>query len=741
MSAVIQCRHRRQRRRRHSPPPSSSPKAASRSTSSRRSPSLSRPRLRHLAAGQRPARVRRARRRGTTSAPPATRSTGLNLRAPGPDAPIIAQLPDVKTGGPEYPAAMGMHAPRPRPDPRSTTPPSSARTSTSAPRSPGFTQDDDGVDVFAQRRVGRPSTTCSSAPTACTPTVREQHRHRGRSPSRTGMGIWRAFVLAPRRRRPQTELYYGGPVYIAGYTPDRRGHRCTRSSSRRPQDRLRHLRRGGRRRSCSSESRAYGGPWNAIRARPREAARTRTTRGSRSTSCPTPWNRGRVVDHRRCRAQLPARRSRRAPRRPLEDALVLTELLRRARRRRPGRCGTSSTRAGCRARPRSSRHPSSSASGRSTASATPTSPGLMLRHRARRWRSPHERRTSHDDEPVTDVHAHLLLPAAAGRGRARAPRGVREAQALEARSATAPRASRCRAAMVGARIPKLTDARRAPRRDGRAGRRPCSGSARRRTTSTRGRPRSSRSGPRARRTALVAEHVAQAPDRLHRPRARAAAASAAHRRVPRRRRARPRARRRRDLVVRRRRRALGRAARAVLGARRGARRDRVPAPVRLQPRRAARPLLPLEHGRPAGRERGRAVAPDLLGRARPASGPARSSPRTAAATCPPPSDAPTTRGRCGPRRTDARDAAVVVPAQDLVRLARARPARAARAGRGRRRDRRCCSAATTRSTWASTTRSSACARPGCRTSRRARDPRRNAAGAAAGAAARRGARA
>ena len=33
--------------------------------------------------------------------------TGLNLRAPGPDAQIVAELPDVKTGGPDYPAAMG----------------------------------------------------------------------------------------------------------------------------------------------------------------------------------------------------------------------------------------------------------------------------------------------------------------------------------------------------------------------------------------------------------------------------------------------------------------------------------------------------------------------------------------------------------------------------------------------------------------------------------------------------------
>ena len=36
---------------------------------------------------------------------------GLNLRAPGPGAPVVAQMPDVKSGGPDYPASMGI--PRP----------------------------------------------------------------------------------------------------------------------------------------------------------------------------------------------------------------------------------------------------------------------------------------------------------------------------------------------------------------------------------------------------------------------------------------------------------------------------------------------------------------------------------------------------------------------------------------------------------------------------------------------------
>ena len=36
---------------------------------------------------------------------------GLTIRAPGPDAPAVAELPDVKTGGPEFPAAGGMYRP------------------------------------------------------------------------------------------------------------------------------------------------------------------------------------------------------------------------------------------------------------------------------------------------------------------------------------------------------------------------------------------------------------------------------------------------------------------------------------------------------------------------------------------------------------------------------------------------------------------------------------------------------
>ena len=251
---------------------------------------------------------------------------------------------------------------------------------------------------------------------------------------------------------------------------------------------------------------------------------------------------------------------------------------------------------------------------------------------------------------------------------------------------------------------------RAPRRHGRAGRRPAVGQrlaepllpVGARGPRGVGRERGQPPGRRARRAGARA---------ARRSRARAAAAPRADRRVPRRRGARPRPRRRGDLVVRRRRRAVRPAARAVLGARRRAARRRLPAPVRLQPRRAARPVLPVEHRGPARRERRRAVAPDLRRACSTGIPISRSSPRTAAGTCRPRSDAPTARGRCGPRR----DAASTRRRPTCARSGSTRSCttrtRCARSSRWPA-DRRSCSAATTRSTWASTIRSRSCAAPG-----------------------------
>ncbi len=44
---------------------------------------------------------------GTTSARPATRSRDSISGRPGRVRPVVAELPEVKTGGPDYPAAWG----------------------------------------------------------------------------------------------------------------------------------------------------------------------------------------------------------------------------------------------------------------------------------------------------------------------------------------------------------------------------------------------------------------------------------------------------------------------------------------------------------------------------------------------------------------------------------------------------------------------------------------------------------
>ena len=203
--------------------------------------------------------------------------------------------------------------------------------------------------------------------------------------------------------------------------------------------------------------------------------------------------------------------------------------------------------------------------------------------------------------------------------------------------------------MVGARIPKLTDIEaRLAAWTSRAS--TAQWVSARRITSTRGRPKISPSGSRRETNRLVAEHVArlpigswaglvplQHPDRiveylddavLARGLAGVEISSFAG-----------------DVELSDERLEPFWARAAELGA-------CLPAPVRVQPRRAARPVLPLQH---RGQPTENAVAlshlifagvldrhPDL-----------RSSPRTAVDICPSRSDARTARGPCAPKRSAA----------------------------------------------------------------------------------------
>jgi 2-polyprenyl-6-methoxyphenol hydroxylase-like FAD-dependent oxidoreductase len=212
----------------------------------------------------------------------------LTLRAPGPDAAVIATIPDARTGGPDFPAVAGMF----RPDlaqimlDRATALGARVHFGVTVD---ALTQDADGVDITLSDgttdRVdlligadGINSATRSMIGIDV-------------KPEPTGMGIWRAFVPRPAEVL-NTDLYYGGPMYIAGYCPtseemmyaylveDKQDR-----SGLTPEQSVEIMREA---------SRAYGGPWNEIRESLGTDSRVNYTWFT-AHLIDGPWNRGRVV--------------------------------------------------------------------------------------------------------------------------------------------------------------------------------------------------------------------------------------------------------------------------------------------------------------------------------------------------------------------------------------------------------------------------------------------------------------
>lgn len=212
----------------------------------------------------------------------------LTLRAPGPDAAVIATIPDARTGGPDFPAAAGMF----RPDlaqimlDRATALGARVHFGVTVD---ALTQDADGVDITLSDgttdRVdlligadGINSATRSMIGIDV-------------KPEPTGMGIWRAFVPRPAEV-VNTDLYYGGPMYIAGYCPTSEDMMYAYlvedkqdRSGLTPEQSVEIMR---------EESRAYGGPWNEIRESLGTDSRVNYTWFT-AHLIDGPWNRGRVV--------------------------------------------------------------------------------------------------------------------------------------------------------------------------------------------------------------------------------------------------------------------------------------------------------------------------------------------------------------------------------------------------------------------------------------------------------------
>ncbi|TDN91298.1 FAD-dependent monooxygenase [Microbacterium sp. BK668] len=244
---------------------------------------------------------------------------GLNLRAPGPGAPIVAQLPDVKTGGPDYPSAMGM----PRPELARILLEHAQRAGANAHfgrKVTAIEQDAESVELFVDdESAGRYDLVIGAD--GLNSTVRDLIGIE-QKPEPTGMGIWRSFVSRPAEVE-RSELYYGGPVYIAGYTPTGEDSMYAFLVEK-AQDRF-GVSDEDATRIMIEESRAYDGPWNDIRADLEGGAHANYTWFTKHL-VDEPWNRGRVVIIGDAAHSCPPTIAQGAAQ-GLEDALVLTELL------------------------------------------------------------------------------------------------------------------------------------------------------------------------------------------------------------------------------------------------------------------------------------------------------------------------------------------------------------------------------------------------------------------------------
>ncbi len=241
------------------------------------------------------------------------------IRAPDPFGTVVAEVPDAKTGGPDLPAAMGM----PRPElarillDRATEVGVKVRFGTTFTE---LTQDADGVDVtFSDGATGRYDVVVGADG------IRSWTRRAlgiNLETRSVGMGIWRAFGPRPASVT-RTDLYYGGPSFIAGYCPTGEDslyayivEPAQDRSALSPEEQLA---------TMTQLSEAYHGPWDEIRATLTDPSRVNYT-WFETHVLEEPWNRGRVVligDAAHTCPPTIAQGGAMA----LEDAVVLAELL------------------------------------------------------------------------------------------------------------------------------------------------------------------------------------------------------------------------------------------------------------------------------------------------------------------------------------------------------------------------------------------------------------------------------
>jgi 2-polyprenyl-6-methoxyphenol hydroxylase-like FAD-dependent oxidoreductase len=246
------------------------------------------------------------------------------IRAPDPNGSVVAEIPDAKTGGPDLPAVMGM----PRPElahilmDRATEVGVKVRLGTTFTElhQDGSADGEGGVDVtFSDGSTSRYDVVVGADG------VRSWTRRALGIDLETksiGMGIWRVFGPRPASVT-RTDLYYGGPSFIAGYCPTSEAsmyayivEAAQDRSTLSPDEQLA---------TMKQLSQAYHGPWDEIRENLTDASKVNYT-WFETHVLPAPWNRGRVVligDAAHTCPPTIAQGGAMA----LEDAVVLAELL------------------------------------------------------------------------------------------------------------------------------------------------------------------------------------------------------------------------------------------------------------------------------------------------------------------------------------------------------------------------------------------------------------------------------
>lgn len=242
------------------------------------------------------------------------------IRAPDPHGTVVAEIEDARTGGPDYPAVLGM----PRPElarillERAQAAGAQVRLGVQLV---GLEQGDDTVTAtFADGSVG--SYDLAVGADGLHSAVR---RLIGIDvePKGTGMAIWRVFTPRPASVT-RTDLTYGGPQYIASYCPTGEDSLYAYIVEDASADNFA-LSNEERATLMRSLSEAYHGPWDEIRPYI-TADRPINYTFFETHLVEAPWNRGRVVIIGDAAHSCPPTLAQGAAQ-GLEDASVLAQLL------------------------------------------------------------------------------------------------------------------------------------------------------------------------------------------------------------------------------------------------------------------------------------------------------------------------------------------------------------------------------------------------------------------------------